>query len=125
MIPDRYKATAMGLALAGSAAAFATAGWFANGWRHDIELAELREAHQKERAERAEAAMASFKNDADRIIQAANQYAAIGTTLAPKMSVLIKELSNAKPLPVGCAPDHFRVRNLDAAIDAANQAIPR
>jgi len=41
------------------------------------------------------------------------------------MSALTKELRNAPKLPDCCVPDPVRVRNLDAAIEAANKSIPR
>ena len=106
------------LAMAGAGAA----GWFTNGWRHDAEIAELQRAHAEFRATLSEAALANVQTDAAVIRTAATELAAIQSTLAPRMSALTKELRNAKPLPVGCAPTPDRVRNLDAAIDAANKA---
>jgi len=125
MIPAQYRAlAAVGAALVGLLLAGA-AGWIANGWRHDAEIAELRRAQTEYRATLTEAALADVQADAAVIRQAATEFAGIQSTLAPKMAALTKELRNAKPLPAGCRPDADRVRNLDAAIDAANQSIPR
>ena len=125
MIPAPYRALAaallvlVGLLLAG------TAGWVANGWRHGAELADLQRAHAEFRATLSEQALADVQADAKTIRTAAAEFAAIQSTLAPRMSALTKELRNAPKLPADCRPDPVRVRNLDAAIDAANQAIPR
>ena len=109
----------LAMALAGAA------GWFANGWRHEAQIAELRRAHTEYRATLTEAALTDVQADAATIRQAATEFATIQSTLAPKMTALTKELRNAKPLPAGCLPDADRMRTLDAAIDAANKSIPR
>lgn len=101
------------------------AGWLVNGWRLHSDLAKVEAAHAKEKAEQATAALTTLKADADKIHTAATEYAGIQNTLAPKIAALTKELRNAPRLPAGCRPDDVRVRSLDAAIDAANQAIPR
>lgn len=100
-------------------------GWSINGWRLRSKLSEMEATHAQERAEQATTALNTLQADASKIHAAATEYAGIHNTLAPKIAALTKELRNAKPLPVGCAPTPDRVRNLDAAIDAANQAIPR
>jgi hypothetical protein len=101
------------------------AGWLVNGWRLHSELAKVEAVHAKEKAEQATAAMTTLKADAANIHQAATEYAGIQNTLAPKIAALTKELRNAPRLPIDCKPDPVRVRNLDTAIDTANQAIPR
>jgi len=125
MIPAQYRALVAGLGLLLAMALAGAAGWITNGWRHDAEIAELRRAQTEYRATLTEAALADVQADAAVIRQAATEFAGIQSTLAPKMAALTKELRNAKPLPAGCRPDADRVRNLDAAIDAANQSIPR
>jgi hypothetical protein len=120
-----YKAPFMvGAGLAVGVLAFG-AGWVINGWRLETALSKLKTAQAVEKANQATAALTALQADAAAIHQAATEYAGIETTLAPKIAALTKELRNAKPLPVGCSPSPDRVRNLDAAIDAANQAIPR
>lgn len=109
----------VGLLLAGAA------GWVANGWRHGVELADLQRAHAEFRATLSETALADVQADAATIRAAATEFATIQSTLAPRMTALTKELRNVPKLPVGCVPGPERVRNLDAAIDAANQAITR
>ena len=100
----------------------AGAGWFANGWRLHAELAEVKAQTASERAEQSNAALADIKADSIAIHAAATQSAAIAAILVPKMNALTKELKNAPPLPDGCKPDAYRVRNLEAAVDAANEA---
>jgi Tfp pilus assembly protein PilN len=101
------------------------AGWVINGWRMETALSKLKTAQAVERANQANSALTTLQADAAAIHQAATEYAGVQNTLAPKIAALTKELRNAKPLPVDCRPDSVRVRNLDAAIDAANSAIPR
>lgn len=98
------------------------AGWAVNGWRLGAGVANLRAERAQEQAARATAAVSTLQADAAAIHQAATEYAGIQSTLTPKIVALTKELRNAPKLPAGCAPDALRVRNLDAAIDAANQA---
>jgi len=98
------------------------AGWIINGWRLGADLADLRAQHAQAQATQAGATVSTLQADAAAIHQAATEYVGIETTLAPKIAALTKELRNAPKLPAGCAPDPVRMRNLDAAIDAANQA---
>ena len=98
------------------------AGWAINGWRLGAELASEKAARAQDRAAQARAALSTLQADAAAIHQAATEYAGIQSNLAPKLAALTKELRNAPRLPADCRPDAVRVRNLDAAIDAANQA---
>jgi hypothetical protein len=125
VIPVQYRAPAAGLGLLLAMVLAGAAGWFTNGWRHGAEIADLKRAHAEFRATLSEAALADVHADAATIRQAATEFSTIQSTLAPRMSALTKELRNAKPLPAGCVPDADRVRNLDAAIEAANKSIPR
>lgn len=122
------RALVVGLGLALAMALSGAAGWFTNGWRHDAEIAELQRAHAETMRSQSELALSTLQADAARITSAATEFAAIQSTLTPRMSALTKELHNARttrPLPVDCRPDAGRVQNLDAAIDAANKSIPR
>jgi hypothetical protein len=125
MIPTEYRAAVAVIAILTLAALAAAGGWIASAWQHDAEIAELKRAHAEFRATLSESALADVQADAATIRQAATEFATIQSTLAPKMTALTKELRNAKPLPADCRPDAVRVRNLDAAIDAANKSIPR
>ena len=116
MIPVEYRA------LAGAA------GWLTNGWRHDAEIAELQRAHAETMRSQSELALTTLQADGARITHAATEFATIQSTLAPRMSALTKELRNVRnttPPPADCKPTTDHVRNLDAAIDAANKSIPR
>ena len=128
MIPVQYRALAAGVGLLLAMALAGAVGWFTNGWRHNAEIAELQRAHAEFRATLSEAALANVQADAAVIRTAATEFAAIQSTLAPRMSALTKELRNVRnvtPLPADCKPTPDRVRNLEAAIDAANKSIPR
>lgn len=97
-------------------------GWSVNGWRLGAQLSELRAAHAEEKSKQAMDTVTTMKADAQSIHDAAKQFTTIQNSLGPKFDALKKEVRNAKPLPAGCAPDDVRVRNLDAAIEAANAA---
>lgn len=125
MIPVQYRAMAAGVGLLLVMALSGAAGWFTNGWRYGAEIADLKRAHAETMRSQSELALSTLQADAAVITQAATEFAAIQSTLAPRMSALTKELRNSKPLPDGCRPDAGRVQNLDAAIDAANKSIPR
>jgi len=72
----------------------------------------------------SELALTTLQADAAGITTAATEFAAIQSTLVPRMSALTKALRNAKPLPACCVPDADRVRNLDVAIEATNKIVP-
>jgi hypothetical protein len=97
-------------------------GWTVNGWRLQAELAEERAARAQDEAAQAASAVATLTADAKVINRAATQLLAIQDKLGSKIDAIQKEMKNAKPLPPDCRPDDFRVRGLDAGIDAANAA---
>lgn len=91
----------------------------------ELKIAQIEKAHSDENAQRAEVALSDFQADAKVIHEAALSYATTQSTLGAKMDLIRKDFKNAqaqKPLPVDCRPDAVRVRNLQNAIDAANQA---
>lgn len=123
-----YRALAAGILVLVGLLLAGAAGWVANGWRHGAELADLQRAHAEFRATLSETALADVQADAATIRQAATEFGTIRSTLAPTIAALTKELRNvrnATPLPADCKPTPDRVRNLDAAIEAANKSIPR
>lgn len=125
LIPDRYKLLAGGVVMFVALSCAAFLGWQLKAMQAEVAISSLELTHAREREQQANAALVSLKADADAVRQAAAEYAAIEIILAPKIAALTKELRSAKPLPLDCMPDAYRVRNLDAAIDAANQTIPR
>lgn len=122
LIPPQYKALAIGIAVVVVIAGAFGAGWTAQGWRKNAEIAELQAQRSNEIAGQLQSALDDFDKASKTINAAATQYAGIQTTLGTKLDQLRKDFKNAKPLPVDCRPDDSRVRNLNAAIDAANQA---
>jgi hypothetical protein len=100
-------------------------GWTANGWRLGAEISDIKADHAQQKAKAAGETVTTMKADAAAIHTAAEEFAKLQSTLGPKFDALKNEVRNAKttaPLPAGCLPDVIRVRNLDAAIDAANAA---
>ena len=107
------------VALAGVAFA---AGWTANGWRKDAEIAELTSARARADLTTANQAIGELRAASADIRARADEYRGISTQLDAAASAIRKELKNAKPLPADCRPDDFRVRKLSDAVDAAKQA---
>lgn len=125
LVPSHYKLVAYIISAALALAAAGATGWTVKGWQAGAEIASLKAEHAKDRETQATAALTTLKADADAITKAASEYAAIVSPLAPKIAALTKELRNAPKLPPDCRPTADRVQILDAAIDAANQSIPR
>jgi hypothetical protein len=113
----------------GIAAALLSAGAASGYWLDSnikgVEIADLKTKAAETRANGAESAVKDLTAAAGQIKTAADQYAGIQDTLGPQLAQIRKDMKNAKPLPADCRPDTFRVRNLDAAIDAANAAAAR
>lgn len=117
--------TQLAIAAAILAAGFG-GGWEVNGWRLNGDLADMKTKVAETRAVGAEGALKDLTTATAGIKAAADQYTGIQNTLGSQIAQLRKDLKNAPaPLPVDCKPDDFRVRKLDNAIDAANQARAR
>lgn len=125
LTPNQAKALIGVAIVAGALALGFGGGWTAQGWRLKTEIAEAKAARATEDAAASNAALTTLKTDAEAIHKAAGQLAQIEIDIGPQFAAIKREIKNAKPLPVGCAPDAVRVRNLDAAIDTANAAIAR
>lgn len=114
------------LAIFGSAALCfalgAGAGWTGNGWRKNAEIADLQKMRAEDKATQATAALDDLTKAAKTINAAAAQYGQVQITLGAKLDQISKDMKNAKPLPIDCRPDDFRLRNLRATVEAANQA---
>lgn len=126
MTPERLQLVVeAALAAVCLAVAFA-AGWFVQGWRLDTKIAQVQAGRANDKATQAEGALTALKADAAAIHDAATEYSAARLDVGAKIDALRKELKNApRPLAPGCAPDAYRVRNLETAIDAANAAAAR
>lgn len=98
------------------------AGWTANGWRKDAELAELTAARAQADLSTVNQALGDLKAAGADVRARADEYRGITTELGAAASAIRKELKNAKPLPADCRPDDFRMRKLSDAVDAAKQA---
>ena len=97
-------------------------GWTANGWRLHAEISGIEANQAGAQAASATAAMTDLQTAAATINAAANEYAGDAARLNKKLDSIKKVMKNAQPLPVDCRPDAVRVREFDAAIDAANEA---
>jgi hypothetical protein len=112
-------------ALAAMAVALFGAGWHVNGWRLNGGIERLKAERANDRATQAEAALADMAAATKMIRDKAAQLAAAETALGGKLDTLTKEFKHEReinPLPADCKPDAMRLRQLRAAVDAANQA---
>lgn len=99
------------------------AGWTANGWRKDAEIAELTAARAQAELSSATQALSDIQATGQKIRRHADDYLAIQSDLGAKMDAIRKDLKNAKkPLPPDCRPDAQRMRGLSDAVAAAKQA---
>lgn len=110
------------VAAAASVALSFAAGWTVNGWRHGAELAELTAARAQADLATTNQALQDLGAAGATIRARADEFAGIQSTLGEKLDAIRKDMKNAKPLPVDCRPDDFRVRKLSDAVDAAKQA---
>lgn len=101
------------------------AGWHVNGWRLNAQIEQIKAARASDRATQADGALADLSAAAAKINVAATGYAASAQTLDASLDTLNKELKNERaknPLPADCHPTAERLRELRAAVDAANKA---
>ncbi|WMD23286.1 hypothetical protein RAS12_13225 [Achromobacter seleniivolatilans] len=115
-----WKGYAMA-ALAGALIAGGAA-WTTQGWRKDVQIAELQRDQQQVRADTNAAVLDAVRGDIGAIAAAAARAAADARTLPAHVGEITKALKNAKPLIAGCRPDDLRVRNLTDAVRAARGA---
>lgn len=98
------------------------AAWTAQGWRKDLQIAELRRDQQQTRADMNATVLDAIKIDVGVIASAAARAAADAGALPAQVGEITKALKNAKPLLAGCRPDDIRVRSLTDAVRAARGA---
>lgn len=117
----------LGGALLVIAAIFAV-GWTVQGWRKDVEIADLKRGQAESTATQSKAALDDLISAGKTIHAAAAEFGAIQDTLGGRFDALQKELKDVQqktPLPVDCKPGADRLRLLKAAVDAANAAAAR
>ncbi|WP_416046665.1 hypothetical protein [Cupriavidus basilensis] len=96
--------------------------WWLQGNRYGRELAELKASRARADLSGANQALEDLRAAGATIRRKADEFAGVQTTLGAQLDAIHKDLKNAKPLPVDCRPDDFRVRKLSDAVDAAKQA---
>lgn len=113
-----------GYAAAGlvAAALASCAAWTAQGWRKDVQIAELQRDQQQTRADTNAAVLDAITVDISAIAAAAARAAVDASALPAQVGEITRALKNAKPLLAGCRPDDVRVRSLTDAVRAARGA---
>ncbi|MFA9439381.1 hypothetical protein ACDA63_07070 [Uliginosibacterium sp. sgz301328] len=120
--PPQFRAVVVAaLVLALAALAFG-AGWTAQGWRKDREIADIKEAIATDRAQAAERAASDMQSAALAMRTSADDVRRSSANLKASMAAITKELKNAPALPADCKPDAVRVRGLRDAYDAARRS---
>lgn len=98
------------------------AGWTAQGWRKDAEIADMKAIASDARAELAEQAAAELQSAAVAMRASADDVRRSSTALKDNMAAITKGLKNAPALPADCKPDAVRVRGLREAYDTAKRS---
>jgi len=101
------------------------AGWQVQDWRKSEEILTIKAEQVSDRAAVAEKAFDDLRTGTEKMQTAATELTGIKLNLDGKLDKISMDLKNAQaksPLPVDCKPDDERVRNLKAAVDAANSA---
>lgn len=111
--------------IAGICALCFGAGWTVNGYRLNVEIADLQKEKSDETAAKAAAALDKFTAAANVISGAAESAKLDNTALFSKLNAIHKGMTNAKPLPVDCKPDAIRLQSLKDAVRATNDATAR
>lgn len=116
------------LTIAGAvlAAAGAAGGWTVQGWRKDAEIADAKRQQADSRTKAAETALSDLVDAGKKVGEAAAGLVGDKRTLTTAMAAISKDLKDAqkqKPLPVDCRPDAGRLRSLQSAVAATNNAV--
>ena len=103
------------------------AGWTANGWRLNTNLAEVKLNNAESITAASRVALADYELAAKTIKEAAGGAQTDITTLGAKLDAINRRIKNAPPapLPVGCSPGAQRLRDLAEAAAATDQTAAR
>lgn len=102
-----------------------SSGWATNGWRKDVQVAELKTEAASKQAKAATDALTGLEADIKRIASSARTAQGNVGAVNIQLDQIRKDFKNenAPPLPANCRPDDIRVRSLTAAAGAVDQAI--
>lgn len=117
-----YRRTLIACAVGVLVALAGAAGWTAQGWRKDAEIAGLKATQSKQEAKDATGALTDYQTTAKAIAEAASGAQGSNASTAAALRAIRQEMKNAKPLPADCRPDADRLRKRNAAIEAYNRA---
>ena len=100
------------------------AGWTANGWRLNTEIANLKAERANEIAKQSQGALSDLASAAKHVKDAADGAQADMSQLGVKLDAIQKDVRNAKsiPLPADCKLDDGRLRRLAEGAAAVNEA---
>lgn len=101
----------VGLALIGGAV-----GWAVNGWRLSSQVEKAKAEYSESKAAAYQEVINQIAADTKRMADAAEGNTVKTAQIDKDINAIMKELKNAKPLPVECRLDDFRMRNLTAAV---------
>lgn len=107
------------------AALIFSAGWTANGYRLNAEIAEIHKNQSEKVASNAIETLDKFKDAAKIIGDAASGAKMENSNLFAKLNEIQKGMKNAKALPIDCKPDVIRLQSLTDAVRATNDATAR
>lgn len=96
------------------------AGYKVRGWQDTGTIADLKLAIANQTAVDAHATILDMAKASAQIKAAADSYSSMQDKLTPKIDQIRKDLKNAAPLPIGCAPDIVRANAVANAISSGN-----
>jgi len=124
MTPISVKWPVLATAAAVLLATGAGAGWTAQGWRKDAEIAGIEKARAEDKASQADNALADLTAASSKVKAAADGAQIDIDALGAKLDAIHKDFRNAKPpaLPADCRLDPIRLRKLTNTASAVNEA---
>lgn len=98
-------------------------GWLVNGWRLGTKVESMKAKYSEAELAVQKQAIETMVSDA-RNMNLAAQGARVKTTdIEKRLTAIHKELTNARPLPLDCRMDDFRMRKLSEAVSALQSTL--
>lgn len=115
-----YVAAAVVAALLATSATY-----YVTSRSYQVTISDMKAAEANAKATSVSASLTQLQTFIGSMHEAASAYAVQQQDMSAKFTALHKDFQNAikaSPLPLDCAPDPVRLRNLSAAVAAANAA---
>lgn len=98
-------------------------GWGANGWRLSAEVAKAKEEYSDAKLDAWHKFLDDLQANMGRMADAAEVNKVKTADIDAGVDKLVKGLRNAKPMPVECRLDDFRVKELQATVSELQKTL--